>query len=150
MLLLTRNALILTKKITYMLDTNICSFIMRENPLSVLQRLQVIVGQQHRIVISAITYQEMQMGLIGRKALPKRALLVEEFIKRIDAILPWDKDAVDAAITIKCDLAKKGTPIGNNDSLIAGHAVAMGCVLVTNNIREFNRVDGLTVEDWVH
>ncbi len=140
----------MTNKLTYMLDTNICSFIMRENPLSVLQRLQAAVSQQHRIVISAITYQEMQMGLIGKKALPKHVVLVEEFLRRVDAILPWDKKAVDATIAIKRDLAAKGTPIGNNDSAIAGHAIATGCVLVTNNIREFRRVNGLNVEDWVY
>ncbi|WP_287225321.1 MULTISPECIES: type II toxin-antitoxin system VapC family toxin [Vibrio] len=139
----------MSKKINYMLDTCTCSFIMREQPIAVLQKLQTVVGEQHRIVISAITYQEMQYGLLGKKASPKHAVLVEEFLKRVDEILPWDKAAVDATTEVKRDLMSKGTPIGNNDTAIAGHAMSTGCVLVTNNIREFQRVEGLELEDWV-
>lgn len=123
---------------------------MREQPITVLQKLQAVVGKQHRIVISAITYQEMQYGLLGKKASPKHAVLVQEFLKRVDEILPWDKAAVDATTNVKRDLMAKGTPIGNNDTAIAGHAIATGSVLVTNNTREFQRVKGLKLEDWVH
>ena len=143
-----RDDLILKKKIDYMLDTCICSFIMRESPLAVLKNLQSVVKKQHRIVISAITYQEMQFGLLGKKASPKHAVLVAEFLKRIDEILPWDKNAVDATTEVKKRLMTKGTPIGNNDTAIAGHAIATGCVLITNNTREFSRVEGLNLEDW--
>ncbi len=122
---------------------------MREQPIAVLQKLQTVVGEQHRIVISAITYQEMQYGLLGKKASPKHAVLVDEFLKRVDEILPWDKAAVDATTEVKRDLMSKGTPIGNNDTAIAGHAMSAGCVLVTNNMREFQRVEGLELEDWV-
>ena len=123
---------------------------MRENPISVLKKLQTVVSKQHRIVISAITYQEMQYGLLGKKASPKHAVLVNEFLKRVDAILPWDKEAVDATTEVKKQLMSKGTPIGGNDTAIAGHAIAAKCVLVTNNTREFKRVEGLNYEDWVH
>ncbi len=123
---------------------------MRENPISVLQKLQSVASQQHRIVISAITYSEMRFGLIGKKAIPKHAILVEEFLKRVDEILPWNTAAVDATTQVKKSLMNKGTPIGNNDTAIAGHAISEGCVLVTNNVREFSRVDGLAYEDWVH
>ena len=123
---------------------------MREQPIAVLQKLQTVVGKQHRIVISAITYQEMQFALLGKKASPKHAVLVAEFLKRVDEILPWDKSAVDATTEVKHDLMAKGTPIGSNDTAIAGHAISTGCVLVTNNTREFQRVDGLKLEDWVH
>jgi tRNA(fMet)-specific endonuclease VapC len=134
-------------KSTYMLDTCICSFIMREHPIAVLQRLADTVTQQHRIVISSITYSEMRFGAIGKKASPKHNLLVDEFIKRLDAILPWDKNAVDATAEIKLQLATVGIPIGA-DTAIAGHAIAENCILVTNNLREFSRVKGLVVEDW--
>ncbi len=137
------------KKIDYMLDTCICSFIMRELPVAVLEKLQSTVSRQHRIVISAITYQEMQFGLLGKKASPRHAVLVNEFLKRVDEILPWDKEAVDATTEVKRQLIAKGTPIGNNDTAIAGHAISAGCVLVTNNTREFSRVGGLRLEDWV-
>lgn len=140
----------MSKKINYMLDTCICSFIMREQPITVLQKLQAVVGKQHRIVISAITYQEMQYGLLGKKASPKHVVLVDEFLKRVDEILPWDKAAVDATTQVKRDLMAKGTPIGNNDTAIAGHAIATDCVLITNNTREFQRVEGLKFEDWTY
>lgn len=134
---------------SYMLDTCICSFIMREQPVAVLQRLTDAVTKQHRIVISSITYTEMRFGAIGKKASPQHKLLVDEFIKRLDAILPWDKAAVDATTAIKLQLANAGVSIGANDAAIAGHAMAESCRLVTNNLREFNRVSGLVVEDWL-
>ncbi|HDR2339229.1 TPA: type II toxin-antitoxin system VapC family toxin [Enterobacter roggenkampii] len=128
-------------KKTYMLDTCICSFIMREQPEAVLTRLEQAVLRGHRIVISAITYSEMRFGATGQ--------LVDAFCARLDAILPWDRAAVDATIEIKVALRLAGTPIGPNDTAIAGHAIAAGAVLVTNNTREFERVPGLVLEDWV-
>nr|WP_218953757.1 type II toxin-antitoxin system VapC family toxin [Pseudomonas sp. SbOxS1] len=133
-----------------MLDTCICSFIMREHPVSVLQRLAAEVAQNNRIVISAITYAEMRYGQIGKKASPKHKMLVDEFVKRLDEILPWGQTAVDATIEVKSRLTEAGSVIGENDTAIAGHAIASGCVLVTNNVREFSRVSGLSYEDWVH
>ncbi|WP_345829511.1 type II toxin-antitoxin system VapC family toxin [Erwinia sp. HDF1-3R] len=133
---------------TYMLDTNICSFIMREQPEAVLNRLEQAVLRNHRIVVSAITYAEMRFGAIGKKASPRHTQLVEAYCARLDAILPWDRAAVDATTQIKAILAAAGTPIGPNDTAIAGHAVAVGAILVTNNTREFVRVPDLKLEDW--
>lgn len=136
------------QRLTYMLDTNICSFIMREQPEAVLKRLEQAVLHNHRIVVSAITYAEMRFGAIGKKASPRHVQLVDAFCSRLDAILPWDKTAVDATTVIKAALAAAGTPIGPNDTAIAGHAIAAGAILVTNNTREFERVAGLMLEDW--
>lgn len=133
----------------YMLDTNICSFIMRERPASVLERLQAVVDGQHQIVISVITYYEMLLGTVGRNASPRHARLVDAFVSRLSTILPWDAVAAENATRIKRDLASRGTPIGGNDTMIAGHELAAECVLVTNNTREFERVNGLRFEDWV-
>lgn len=133
-----------------MLDTNICSFIMREQPISLLEKLQKCVMNHDTIVISAITYSEMRFGAIGKKASPKHNRLVDAFCERVDAILAWDKAAVDATIMIKKCLSDVGLPIGKNDSAIAGHAVAVNAILVTNNTREFSRVEGLKIEDWTH
>lgn len=133
---------------TYMLDTCICSFIQREQPLQVLQRLQQARDRHDQVVISAITYAEMRFGATSKKASPKHIKLVDGFVLRLDGILPWDKDAVDHTARIKRLLSDAGTPIGNNDIAIAGHALAAGAVLVTNNVREFERVPGLMVEDW--
>ena len=107
----------------------------------------VLRGQ--RIVVSAITYSEMRFGATGPKASPRHVELVDAFCARLDAILPWDRAAVDATTEIKVALRMAGTPIGPNDTAIAGHAIAAGAVLVTNNTREFERVPGLVLEDWV-
>lgn len=134
---------------TYMLDTCICSYIMREHSVSVLQRLTSEVEQGNQIVISAITYAEMRYGQIGKKASAKHKMLVDEFVERVDAVLSWDQRAVDATVNAMSHLRKAGTPIGPNDTAIAGHAIATDCTLVTNNVREFSRVPGLVYEDWV-
>lgn len=133
---------------TWMLDTCICSFIMREQPEAVLKRLAQAVLRNQRIVISAITYAELRFGATGPKASPRHIALVDAFCARLDAILPWDRAAVDATTDIKVALRLAGTPIGPNDTAIAGHAIAAGAVLVTNNTREFERVPGLKLEDW--
>jgi tRNA(fMet)-specific endonuclease VapC len=132
----------------YMLDTNICSFIMRERPIHLLKVLQAHVENKDRIVVSVITYAEMRFGTIGKKASPKHSTIVDEFMSRIDSVLSWDKEAVDATTAIKKALSDKGTPIGANDTAIAGHAIASDCVLVTNNTKEFERVPALHLEDW--
>lgn len=134
---------------TYMLDTCICSFIMREHPAAVIRRLAAEVERGNRIVISAITYAEMRYGQIGKKASPKHKALVDEFVRRLDAVIAWDVRAVDATVEVMRQLNAAGTPIGPNDTAIAGHAIAIGCTLVTNNVREFSRVPGLLYEDWV-
>ncbi|WP_175970034.1 PIN domain-containing protein [Burkholderia sp. BCC0322] len=126
----------------YMLATNNCSFIMRERPPVVLSRLQSCVNAQHRIVVSAITYAEMRFGALGRKVSPKHAELVATFVARLDGVLSWDTAAIRAG------LAARGTPIGANDTSIAGHAIAAGAVLDTLSSREFGRVAGLSLEDW--
>lgn len=131
-----------------MLDTNICSFIMRERPERVLNELQAKVLHRDRIVISSITYAELRFGAIGKKSSPKHNVIVDDFMERLDAVLAWDINAVDATAKIKKILSDKGTPIGNNDTMIAGHAIAAACVLVTNNTKEFKRVPELEFEDW--
>jgi len=132
-----------------MLDTNICSFIMREHPVNVLSSLQFHVENRDRIVISAITYSELRFGSIGKKASPKHAIIVDEFMLRVDAVLAWDKNAVDMTTKIKKVLSTQGNIIGHNDSMIAGHAISANCILVSNNTREFKRVANLILEDWV-
>lgn len=139
-----------TRTKTYMLDTNICSFIMREQPEAVLKRLEQAVLRNHRIVVSAITYAEMRFGATGPKASPRHIGLVDAFCARLDAILPWDRAAADATTDIKVALREAGTQIVSNDTAIAGHAMAVGAILVTGNRGEFERVPGLKLEDWVN
>lgn len=134
-------------KNTYMLDTCICSFIMCEQPEAVLKRLEQAVLRGHRIVVSAITWAELSQA--AKESGPGTQNLADAFAARLDAILPWDRAAVDASTDVKVALRLAGTPIGPNDTLIAGHAIAVGAILVTNNTREFERVPGLVLEDWV-
>ena len=122
---------------------------MREQPEEVIRRLEQAVLRNHRIVVSAITYAEMRFGAIGKKASPRHIQLVDAFCARLDAVLSWDRAAVDATIETKAALAAAGTPIGPNDTAIAGHAIAARAILVTNNTREFERVPGLQLEEWV-
>lgn len=121
---------------------------MRERPQSVLIRLNQEIQQGHQIVISAITYAEMRYGEIGKKASPKHAILIQQFLKCVDSILAWDIEAIDKTIEINKQLSACGMRIGANDMAIAGHAIASNCILVTNNVREFSRVDGLNYQDW--
>lgn len=136
-----------TRMKMYMLDTCICSFILREQPEAVLKRLEQAVLRGHRIVVSAITWAELSQA--AREAGPASQQLAEAFAARLDAVLPWDRAAVEATTEIKVALRLAGTPAGPNDTAIAGHAIAAGAVLVTNNTREFERVPGLCYEDWV-
>lgn len=134
--------------LTYMLDTNICSFIIRERPVSVIRKFDQVVSKQHRIVISAITYAELKIGASSPKASPKLAVMIDRLVDRLDGVLPWDRAAVDETVRVRTWLSAKGTPIGSNDAAIAGHALATGAILVSNNVREFMRVPALALEDW--
>jgi tRNA(fMet)-specific endonuclease VapC len=90
----------------------------------------------------------MLLGTIGRDASPRHAALVEAFVARLSAIVSWGRTAAEEAIRIRAALSAKRTPIGGNDTMIAGHAIAADCVLITNNTREFCRVENLRLEDW--
>ncbi|MEE8059487.1 MAG: type II toxin-antitoxin system VapC family toxin [Pseudomonadales bacterium] len=136
-------------KKTYMLDTNICSFLIRNKPDYLLDKLQKTVQSGHQVVISSITYAELSFGAASKKASPKMAGIVTDFVERLDTVLPWDKKAIEHSTIIKTELESSGTPISHNDTLIAGHAIAEGSLLVTDNVREFSRVTGLLFENWV-
>jgi len=122
---------------------------MREHPKNVISALQAHVEDHHLIVISAITYAELRFGAIGKKASPKHNVIVDEFLSRVDTVLAWDQTAVEASAIIKKTLSDNGNSISNNDIMIAGHAISVGCILVTNNTKEFNRITNLSIEDWV-
>lgn len=141
--------LISMTKASYMLDTNTCSFLIRKKPEYLLEKLQRTAQDGHPIVVSAITYAELTFGAVNKKASPKMAGIVSEFAERLDAIVAWDKLAVEHSTLIKKELELQGLPIGHNDTLIAGHAIARGAILVTDNVREFSRVNGLKYENWV-
>ena len=129
----------------YMLDTNICIFIIKEKHQSVLEHLQENRGE---LAISAITLAELEHG-VAASAFPERnALALMRFLV-IAKCLPFSHHAAAEYGKVRADLQKRGKPIGAMDMLIAAHAKSEGLTLVTNNTREFERVEGLPLEDWV-
>jgi tRNA(fMet)-specific endonuclease VapC len=130
-----------------MLDTNICSFLIRGRAPSAEKRL-IQLGPRHGVVTSAIVYFELRSGALSKKAPARMAGEVAAFVGRLSDVLPWDRNAAEHAAMIHFSLSAEGQVIGLNDIMIAGHAWATGSVLVTNNTREFKRVKGLEIEDW--
>lgn len=129
----------------YMLDTNICIFTIKNKPQVVREAFNRHYGQ---LAISTVTLMELVYGAEKSAAPARNLAVVEGFTARLEVL---DYDTLGAAHTaqLRAELAKAGTPIGPYDQMIAGHARARGLVLVTNNLREFQRVPGLRVEDWL-
>lgn len=129
----------------YMLDTNICIFTIKNRP----QQVREAFSRQHgRLCISSVTLMELIYGA-EKSAVPEKNLnVVEGFSARLD-VLDYDDEAAIHTGQLRAELARLGQPIGPYDQLIAGHARSQGLILVTNNLREFQRVPGLRVEDWV-
>lgn len=129
----------------YMLDTNICIFTIKNRPEEVREAFKRHSGQ---LSISTVTLMELIYGA-EKSANPERNLAdVEGFAARLE-VLPYDTQAAAHSGQLRAELARIGKPIGPYDQMIAGHARAQGLILVTNNLREFDRVPGLRVEDWV-
>lgn len=130
----------------YLLDTNICIYVIRRRPPQVLARFQrCAVGD---IGLSTVTLAELQYG-VAKSAFPERNQEALTAFTLPLEILPFDAPAAAAYGPIRATLERQGTPIGAMDLLIAAHAVSLGVILVTNNPREFGRVPGLQVENWV-
>lgn len=129
----------------YMLDTNICIYVIKHKPNVVIKKF--LSHDPEEMCISAITYAELMHGVEKSTAVERNRIAMSLFLSPI-TILQFDEQAAEAYGRISAELEKKGTPIGPMDTLIAGHARSRGLLLVTNNTTEFNRVAGLTVEDW--
>ena len=129
----------------YMLDTDICIYIIKRKPLRVLERLESI--QPDQLSMSAITFAELMNGA-------KKSQRVEANVSRLNAlgeileICSFDKQAALAYGDVRSSLEKRGEVIGPHDLLIAAHALSLDRMLITNNEREFKRVKGLKVENW--
>jgi tRNA(fMet)-specific endonuclease VapC len=128
-----------------MLDTNICSYIIRNRPQSIKEKFQE-VEQNHTVALSSIVVSELLYGAT-KKDSTKLMRVVSAFIDNF-IIYDYSKISAQSYGNIRTDLEKKGKIIGANDLLIASHALSLGAVLVTNNRREFERVEGLVLEDW--
>ena len=130
----------------YMLDTNIIAYVKNNRPESVLRQLMEHPPQDY--CISSITLAELEFGVYNSARPQQNQLALMAFLARIE-VMPFDAYAAGAYGMIRADLTRKGRQIGANDLLIAAHAKALGLTLVTNNTREFERVEGLKLENWV-
>ena len=130
----------------YMLDTNICIYVIKHKPEKVFHKLQEVSPED--VCVSAVTYTELVHGVEKSAAVEKNRLALSLLLANIE-ILNFDVNAADCYGKIRAGLEKKVTPIGPLDMMIAGHAMSMGYTLVTNNVKEFSRVPDLKTENWV-
>lgn len=129
----------------YLLDTNLCIRVLRDRPQALRPRFE---AEASGLCISTVVLTELLHGA-GKSARPaENRREVDRFVSRL-AVLPFDADAAGHAADIRTKLQKKGQVIGPYDLLIAGHARSRGLVVVTGNLGEFTRVDGLRCEDWL-
>jgi tRNA(fMet)-specific endonuclease VapC len=129
----------------HLLDTNTCIYIINRRPAKVFEHLAGRhVGD---IAISSITGAELAFG-VARSGSQRNQDALDKFLAPLD-ILPFDEDAMRRYGVVSSDLEREGTPIGALDLLIAAHALALNATLVSNNLREFQRIKGLSLENWL-
>ena len=128
----------------YMLDTNMCIYA-QKNISQVIEKIKN--NFQYGVAISSITLAELEFGVQASANIEKNTIALYKFLSIIE-ILDFDSSAATEYGKIRADLKGKGTPIGNMDMLIAAHAKSEDLIVVTHNTREFERVEGLQLEDW--
>ena len=129
----------------YLLDTNICIYLIKHKPLQVIEKFNACsVGE---IGVSSITVGELWYGVAKSAHRQANRHALEQFLLPL-IVTEFDEGASEVYGEIRATLEQQGQPIGALDTLIAAHAVSMGVVLVTNNEREFSRVPELMVENW--
>lgn len=127
-----------------MLDTNLCIRVLRDRPAGLRERFNT---ESNSICISTVVLSELLYGAEKSARPAEGRSAVEEFAQRLP-VLAFDEAAAAHTAEIRASLARQGLPIGSYDALIAGHARSEGLIVVTGNLREFQRVDGLRCEDW--
>ena len=129
----------------YMLDTNICIYLIKHKPPKVLKHFKShSIGD---IGISSITLAELRYGVAKSQHVEKNRQALDEFILPLE-IEDFNEKAADEYGVVRADLERAGKPIGSMDMLIGAHALALGATLVTNNTKEFKQVQNLKVVDW--
>ena len=129
----------------YMLDTNLCIRVLRDRLAQARERFNL---EADGLCISTVVLTELLHGAAKSARPAHHRREVERFASRLE-VLAFDVAAADHAADIRAALERKGQPIGGYDLLIAGHARSRGLVIVTGNLAEFGRVDGLRCEDWL-
>jgi tRNA(fMet)-specific endonuclease VapC len=129
----------------YLLDTNICIYIAKQQPAAVQARFRRL--QPGDLGMSIVTYLELVYGA-WKSQRAEANLAVIEHLRLIVPVLPLDVAVATDYGRLRAELERKGSPIGGHDLLIAAHALSLGLILVTNNVREFSRVARLRLENW--
>ena len=130
----------------YMLDTNICSYIIRNTPEKIKVKLKE-VEQEHELALSSIVVSELFYGAYKKNS-EKLINLVKSFVENF-TIYSFDTKAAEIYGRIRVELERKGNIVGAYDLQIAAHAVSLNAVIVTNNEKEFRRIENLRVENWI-
>ena len=130
----------------YILDTNICIYITKQKPIEVFNKFSKLPANS--VGMSLITYAELKFGALKSQNSNKATKILEELSEFIP-VLEISNNVADHYAEIRQYLFSNGTPIGNNDLWIAAHVRSIGKILVSNNLKEFNRVPNLLVENWV-
>jgi len=130
----------------YMLDTNICIYLIKQQPRQMIDKFQGIAPGE--ITISTVTVAEMMYGVGKSQHKEKNKAALESFLAPLE-IVDFNFRAAQHYGVVRAYLEKKGKPIGAYDLMIAAHALSLGLVLVTNNEREFQRIPDLIVENWI-
>jgi tRNA(fMet)-specific endonuclease VapC len=128
-----------------MLDTDICSYIIREKPIKVFERFETL--EMDQLCISVVTYAELIYGVEHSSSKKINRSIVDDFANHLN-IIAWDKSAAEHYGKIRAFLQAGGNIIGAMDMMIAAHAVSQRMILVTNNEKHFKRVPKLNVENW--
>ncbi len=132
--------------IHYMLDTDICSYIIREKPIKVFKRFEALDMEQ--LCISVVTYAELIYGVEHSSSKKINRVIVNDFVNHLN-IIEWDRSAAEHYGKIRASLQAAGNIIGAMDMMIAAHAVSQQMTLVTNNEKHFKRVPSLNIENWI-
>jgi tRNA(fMet)-specific endonuclease VapC len=128
----------------YLLDTDISSYLIRENDKSMAEKF--VSHKKDHICISSVTYAELRFGALNKNS-EKLNSRIRHLISLVH-IVEFGKDAAEEYAKIRLFLEKNGTPIGNMDMLIASCALALGATMVTNNQKHFSLIPGLPLENW--
>jgi tRNA(fMet)-specific endonuclease VapC len=129
----------------FMLDTDICSYLMKRSRPNLIERVKSFAPRD--LKVSVVTVFELEFGVRRSDRADHLRRVVRAFLDNVE-VLDWTEAAACEAGSIRARLEASGTPIGAYDLLIAGHARSQEATLVTNNLREFSRVEGLLVADW--
>jgi tRNA(fMet)-specific endonuclease VapC len=131
--------------LTYMLDTNICIYVMKRYPQELRDKFNALAEQ---LCVSSITLGELHYGAEKSARRVENLTAIEHFVVRMD-VLPFGEKAAAHYGQVRAELERAGTPCGPHDMQIGGHARSEGLIVVTNNMREFTRMPGVRAENWV-